>query len=155
MILDICSNAGYLNKPKVHSRAGGHFFLSNNSTFPPNNGAILNIMQIIKSVMSLVAEAELGSLYVNLWHYATINQQHRFKQRIPLPKESLTLKYKKMHKRHGHAAPLAMGPQSISTITIVLATRGHQLHRLLENASCSGPSPKHAKQIFHCMEKSD
>ena len=31
---------------------------------PPNNGAILNIAQIIKNVMSSAAEAELGALFV-------------------------------------------------------------------------------------------
>ncbi len=31
----------------------------------PNNGTILNTSQIIKSVMSLAAEAELGALYLN------------------------------------------------------------------------------------------
>jgi hypothetical protein len=32
---------------------------------PPNNGAILNIAQLIKAVMSFAAEAELGALYIN------------------------------------------------------------------------------------------
>ena len=31
---------------------------------PPNNGAVLNIAQIIKNVMSSAAEAELGALYI-------------------------------------------------------------------------------------------
>jgi hypothetical protein len=67
MILIIHSNAGYLNKTKAHShsRAGGHFFLSNNATSPPNNGAILTNATIIKPVMSLAAKAELGALYLN------------------------------------------------------------------------------------------
>jgi hypothetical protein len=65
MVLAVHSDAGYLNEPNARSRAGGHFFLSNNDPFPPNNGAILNIAQIIKSVMSSAAEAELGALYIN------------------------------------------------------------------------------------------
>ena len=32
---------------------------------PPNNGAIHNVAEIIKAVMSSVAEAELGALYIN------------------------------------------------------------------------------------------
>ena len=59
------SNAGYLNKPNVHSHAGSHFFLCNNDPFPPNNGAIHNISQIIKNIMSSSAEAELGALCIN------------------------------------------------------------------------------------------
>ncbi len=65
MILAVHSDAGYLNEPKAHSRAGGHFYLSNDETFPPNNGAILNIAQIIKAVMSSAAEAEIGALFIN------------------------------------------------------------------------------------------
>ena len=39
--------------------------MSNNSTNPPNNGAVLAVAQIIKAVMSSAAEAELGALYIN------------------------------------------------------------------------------------------
>jgi hypothetical protein len=63
--LQVHSNVGYLNKKKARSRAGGHFFLSNNDDSPPNNGAILTNATIIKAVMSSVAEAELGALYLN------------------------------------------------------------------------------------------
>ena len=65
MILAVHSDAGYLNEPEAHSRAGGHFYLSTDAKFPPNNGAILNIAQIIKAVMSSAAEAELGALFIN------------------------------------------------------------------------------------------
>ncbi len=39
--------------------------MSSNVTDPHNNGAVLNITQLIKAVMSLAAEAELGTLYIN------------------------------------------------------------------------------------------
>ena len=39
--------------------------MSDNSDVPPNNGAVLNILQIIRNVMSSAAEAELGALFVN------------------------------------------------------------------------------------------
>ena len=64
MVLAVHSDAGYLNEPNARSRAGGHFFLSDHSTYPPNNGAILNIAQVIKNVMSSAAEAELGALFI-------------------------------------------------------------------------------------------
>jgi hypothetical protein len=35
IILNVHSDAGYLNKKKARSRAGGHFFLSNNTDSPP------------------------------------------------------------------------------------------------------------------------
>ena len=46
------SDASYLSEPKARSRAGGHFFLSNETTIPQNNGAVLNIAHIIKHVMT-------------------------------------------------------------------------------------------------------
>ncbi len=65
MILNIHSDGGYLNKKKAQSRAGGHFFLSDSSDTPQNNGAIHTNASIIKEVMSLAVEAELGALYLN------------------------------------------------------------------------------------------
>ena len=64
MILAAHSDASYLSEPQARSRAGGHFFLSNNSNIPPNNGAILNIAHIIKHVMTSATEAELAGLYI-------------------------------------------------------------------------------------------
>ena len=65
MVLAVHSDAAYLVEPKARSRAGGHFFMSKDSPIPPNNGAVLNIAQIIKSVMTSAAEAELGALYTS------------------------------------------------------------------------------------------
>ncbi len=65
MVLILHSNVSYLSKPKAQSRAGGHFFMSSNVTNPHNNGAVLNIVQLIKAVMFLTAEIELGALYIN------------------------------------------------------------------------------------------
>jgi len=65
MVLAIHSDASYLSESKARSRAGGHFYLSDNSKFPPNNGAVLNLSTIIDAVMSSAAEAELGALYIN------------------------------------------------------------------------------------------
>ena len=65
MVLAIHSNASYLSESKARSRAGGHFYLSNDANFPPNNGAVLNLSTIIDAVMSSAAEAELGALYIN------------------------------------------------------------------------------------------
>ncbi len=64
MVLAMHSDASYLSEPKTSSRADGHFFLSDNTGIPANNGAILNIAHIIKHVMSLATEAELAALYI-------------------------------------------------------------------------------------------
>jgi hypothetical protein len=58
------SDASYLSEPKARSRAGGHFFLLSSAEIPPNNGAILNIVHIIKHVMASATEAELAALYI-------------------------------------------------------------------------------------------
>ncbi len=65
MILAVHSNASYLNEHKLRSRAGGHFYLSNDVPYPPNNGAILNITKVIDVVISSAAKAELGALFMN------------------------------------------------------------------------------------------
>jgi hypothetical protein len=67
MVLAVHSNASYLSKSKARSQAGGHFFLSSDTTIPPNNGAVLNIAHIIKNVMSLATKAELAGLYIMAW----------------------------------------------------------------------------------------
>ena len=65
MILAAHSDASYLSETKARSRAGGHFFMDSDITYPNNNGAVLTIAKIIKAVMSSAAEAELGALYIN------------------------------------------------------------------------------------------
>jgi hypothetical protein len=62
MVQIIHSNASYISKPKARSQAGGHFFMSSDTNDPKNNSTVLNIAQLIKSVMSSAAEAKLGTL---------------------------------------------------------------------------------------------
>ena len=62
--LAVHSDASYLSERKEKSRAGGHFFLSNKATIPQKNGAILNITQIIKHIMTSATEAKLAALYI-------------------------------------------------------------------------------------------
>ncbi len=65
MKLAIHSNPSYLLEPKAHSRAGSHMFMAGTKEIPINNGAVLNISQIIKAVMSSATEAELSTLFIN------------------------------------------------------------------------------------------
>jgi hypothetical protein len=64
MVLAVHSNASYLSKPEACSRAGGHLFLSSDTTVPPNNCAVLNIAHITENIMSLATKAELAGLYI-------------------------------------------------------------------------------------------
>ncbi len=65
MRLAIHSNALYLSEHKAHSRAGGHMFMAGTEDIPINKGAVLNISQIIRAVMSSAIEAKLGALFIN------------------------------------------------------------------------------------------
>ena len=65
MLLACHSDASYLSEPGGRNRSGGNFYLSSNAAIPANNGAILNIAQIIKAVMTSAAEAEIGEMYIN------------------------------------------------------------------------------------------
>ena len=64
MLLTVHSNASYLSEPKACSRAGGRMFMSANDNTPTNNGAVLNISQIIRAVMSSAVEAEISEPYL-------------------------------------------------------------------------------------------
>ena len=63
MILSVHSDTRYLSDPKARSRAGDHFFLYSNTTIPANNGDILNILHIIKHVITSSTESELDGLF--------------------------------------------------------------------------------------------
>jgi hypothetical protein len=65
MVLARHSNALYLSESNAQSRAGGNFFISSDVELPPNNSAVSTILQIIKAVMTLAAEAKVGALFIN------------------------------------------------------------------------------------------
>jgi len=77
MILAIHTDASYLSEPKARSRAGGHMLMAGDDEIPINNGAVLNISQIIKSVMSSATEAELGALFINVKTAIPMQQRSR------------------------------------------------------------------------------
>jgi hypothetical protein len=53
-------------------------FMASNKKIPQNNGAVLNISQIIRTVMSSAAEAELGALFINA--KAAVSMQQTFEE---------------------------------------------------------------------------
>ena len=65
MLLAVHSDASYLSERKACSRAGGHLFLASDVPIPANNGAVLNTANLIKTVMSSAAEAEMGDIFLN------------------------------------------------------------------------------------------
>jgi hypothetical protein len=68
MQLKIHSDALYLSEPNAKSRIGGYFYLGNktNSRMKPlSNGTLLCHTTVLKHVVSSIAEAEFGALFVN------------------------------------------------------------------------------------------
>ena len=65
MVLAAHIDASYFSETKAQSRAGGQFFMSSDIAVPKNNGAVHTVAQIVKTVMSFAAEAELEALYIN------------------------------------------------------------------------------------------
>jgi hypothetical protein len=49
-------------------------FMASDDKIPKNNGAVLNILQIIRAVMSSAAEAELGAFFINAKAAISIRQ---------------------------------------------------------------------------------
>ena len=65
VVLNVRSDASYLTEPEAGSRVGGHFFMSEDNQDSKNNGVILNLANIIRSMMSSAAEAEIGTLFIH------------------------------------------------------------------------------------------
>ena len=66
MLLQVHTNASYLNEPKARSAIGGHYSLGD-SLAPGKliklNGAVHLLCTILKHVAASAAEAELGILF--------------------------------------------------------------------------------------------
>jgi hypothetical protein len=66
MILHIHSDASYLSVSNARSQLGGIFFLGNKSPEQDTlNGSILNVAAVIKNVVALAAESEVGACLYN------------------------------------------------------------------------------------------
>ena len=64
MTLTANSDAIFNNETKAIIIAGAHILPSENEPIPRWNGTILTIEQMIKYVLSLAAEAEMGALFL-------------------------------------------------------------------------------------------
>jgi hypothetical protein len=67
MILNIHSDASYLSEREAKNRAGIFFYMGSNTdkTNTLTNGEILIIITVIKHIISSVAEAEIGAVFIN------------------------------------------------------------------------------------------
>jgi hypothetical protein len=68
MIENKHSDASYLSEHEAKSRAVGLFYMGSNIDIQNKitNGAILIISNILKHLMSSAAEAEIGSVFLNV-----------------------------------------------------------------------------------------
>ena len=68
MYLKIHSDCSYLSLPNARSRVGGHFYFGNEIKLDEediNYGPIYTECSVLKPVVSLAAEGELASTFVN------------------------------------------------------------------------------------------
>ena len=70
MILWVYSDGAYLVEPNAKSRAGRYFFLSDfikdiSKAIPKLNGPIYVLCKILKNIISLAAECEIGATFEN------------------------------------------------------------------------------------------
>ena len=97
MVLAVHSDASYLGESKARSRAGGLFSCPRMSLSPPNNGSVLNIAEIMKTIMSSEAEAEIGAMYVNACEAVparqSLNEMGHHQPRTPMQTENTAAHY--------------------------------------------------------------
>jgi hypothetical protein len=154
MVLVVHSDVSYLSKPKARSRAGGHFFLSSDCDDPANNGAVLNLAQLIKAVMSSAAEAELGALYINareaVPQQITLTEMGHKQPQTPMQTKyttALGVMNNNIQPRCTKAMDMRFHwlrcREAQCQFRFFLAPRSHQQSRLLDQASLR--SPPHRK----------
>eukprot|EP00804_Cyclotella_cryptica_P026022 CCRYP_018184-RA/>CCRYP_018184-RA protein AED:0.09 eAED:0.06 QI:0/0/0/1/0/0/4/0/369 len=102
--------------------------------FPPNNGAVLTISQIIKAILSSTAEAELGDLYINsqqaipLWQLLEEMGHPQPLTPIQIDNSTAHQHYStQRHESHGHEIPSAQMQSQPKTIPNLLASGINQL----------------------------
>ena len=65
MILALHSDGSYQSERDAKSRAGGHFYLTNEGDKDLDNGAVLTLTKIIKHVVGSAGETKVASFYYN------------------------------------------------------------------------------------------
>ena len=133
--------------------------MSNDTKDPKNNGAVLNIAQIIKSVVSSAAEADIGALFINsrhaiparvtaeeMGHISNPNRQHN-SRRIRVEKSHTA-----SHQVNRHEVLVGARPSGPTAIQILLGPRQAKQCRLLDEAFLHGP-PRREEPHFYdpCM----
>ena len=66
ILLAVHIDVSYLDENKARGQVGRKFFLTLDTIKITNNGAVINIAQIIKSVMTSTSEDELNAFFINV-----------------------------------------------------------------------------------------
>ena len=66
ILLAVHIDVSYLDENKARGQVGRKFFLTLDTIKITNNGAVINIAQIIMSVMTSTSEDELGAFFINV-----------------------------------------------------------------------------------------
>jgi hypothetical protein len=96
MTLYIHSDASYLSEREAKSRAGGFFYMGNSAGTANKitNGEILIISTVLKHVMSLAADTEIGAVFINAKEGAvlrtTLEELGHPQPPIPLERDNTT-----------------------------------------------------------------
>ena len=117
-------------------------FMAGKDEIPINNGAVLNISQIIWAVMSSAAEAELGALFIYAKNssFNAKNADQTWTSAAPHPdanqkRNSTRTTHQqnstKSTQGHGHVLPLATVSRFARPISLLLATWNAEPGRLL------------------------
>ncbi len=150
MVLAGHSNALYLSKSKARSRVGGHFFMSNNTAKPPNNGAILSSQLHRLSRQSCPRQqrqshscppyprihepSPTSSPNADGQHHCTCHCQQQYYQEI---------------ESNGHEIPLALQQRMSRTILTLLGPRQREQWQLHDKISCCNSSPSNTPNLPH------
>jgi hypothetical protein len=114
-------------------------FMAGSKEIPINNGAVFNISQIIKAVMSSAAEAKLGTLFINAktaaYPIAHAHPNRQFNRTCTAyqqdPPQGI--------EGHGYAISLVAMLWCAEQILFLLEARETKLSRLLDQASPGQP----------------
>ena len=143
MKLTIHSDVSYLSEPNALCRAGGHMFMAGLEEIPINNGAVLNISQIIKAVISLAAEAELGALFINaktaVPMQQTLEEMEHPQPQTPIQTGNSTAHALLTNRILPQGIELATVPRCTGLLLIILETKNAEPSRLLDQTSPGQP----------------
>jgi hypothetical protein len=132
---------GLEREPKARSRAGRYMFMTGRDDIPTINGAILNILQIIRAVMSTAVEAELGALFINT---KTANSMRHLHEELGHPQPLTPMQTDKKLQTTYSPTKLCQRPQR----QLTYISTGYNVAMLRDNSDITGDQAHRICQII-------